>query len=291
MAEPIIDGRVTVITVAYNSMRVLGAMLSSVPKGNAIVILDNASSDIAALRQLADDTGASLIESTVNEGFGVACNKGAAASSSEFLLFLNPDAILTPETIGNLVAAADKYTNATGFNPRIIGDAGKPFFKRKSHLLPRREWMPRGWPSADCEVSVLSGAAMFVRKKDFDALGGFDPNIFLFHEDDDLALRLREIGPLMFVRDAIVRHIGGSSSIRSAEVAALKAWHMGHSRVYAARKHKMRFARSWALLEASLQVLSPAMVISKRKRAKQVAFLLGVINAILSYKSYKRLSE
>ena len=285
------DARVSIVTVSYNSLHVLPAMLGSVPPEAPVVIVDNASQDLPTLRALCAEHGARLVESKVNEGFGVACNRGAALAETEFLLFLNPDALLMPDTLAQLVAAAERYPDATGFNPRIEDDNGKPFFKRKSYLLPRAQWMPRGWPEADREVTVLSGAAMFMRRADFEAVGGFDSEIFLFHEDDDLALQLAKRGRLMFIRDALVRHGGGSSSARSAEVAALKAWHMGHSRVYAARKHGMAFARSRALLQAGLQAIAPVVLVSRRKRAKQWAFLRGIVHASLGHKGAERLRD
>ena len=119
---------------------------------------------------------------------------------------------------------------------------------------------------------------MAFRKSALEAVGGFDPEIFLYHEDDDLSRRLRaERGPLMFIRAALVQHLGGRSSVRSPEVAALKAWHMGRSRVYAARKHGQKFAFGRALFQATAQLLSPAVLLSKRKRAKQWAFFRAVL--------------
>lgn len=274
--------RVTIVSVSYNSLHVLPRMLASVPDGARVVIVDNASNDPAALADLCDAHHARLVRNPRNLGFGVACNAGAEGATTEFLLFLNPDAVLMPDTLDRLVAAADRYPRASAMNPRIAENDGSAFFKRKSYLMPRAEWMPRGWPEADCEVPVLSGAALFVRRDAYEAVGGFDPDIFLFHEDDDLTLRLKaECGPLMFIREAAVRHGGGSSSARSAEVAALKAWHMGHSRVYAARKHHQPWARSRALLQAALQLVSPVVLFSRRKRAKQVSLLRGIVHASL----------
>ena len=273
---------VTIVTVSYNSLHVLPQMLGSVPKGTPVVVVDNASSDEESLADLCAAHGARLIRNKQNRGFGVACNTGAAAARTEFLLFLNPDARLTTGCLERLVKAATEHPKTSAMNPRMAEPDGSPFFKRKSYLMPRSEWMPRGWPDRDREVSVLSGAALFVRRRAFEAVGGFDPAIFLFHEDDDLALRLRaQCGPLMFIRDALVQHGGGSSSARNAEIAALKAWHMGHSRVYAARKHHQSFARSRALTQALLQLISPVVVFSRRKRAKQFALLRGIIHASL----------
>jgi GT2 family glycosyltransferase len=270
---------VTVISVAFNSAAVLPAMLGSIPEGVPVVLVDNASADGAALDALAAEHGARLIRNAENRGFGAACNQGAAGASTEFLLFLNPDAALGPGALDALAAAAARHPEAVAFNPRIEEADGSAYFKRQSVILPRNSRMPRGWPADDRAVPVLSGAALFVRREAFEAVGGFDEAIFLYHEDDDLSLRLAERGALMFIRDALVRHQGGRSTVRSPEVAALKAWHMGRSRVYAARKHGRPAAFARALAAALLQAARPDALILKRKRAKQRAFLRGVLSA------------
>ncbi len=269
---------VIIVSVCFNSSGVLPAMLASAPPGVPVVLVDNASADAAAIEKIAAAHGAQLIRNTRNRGFGAACNQGAAAADSEFILFLNPDATLAPGAVEALVGAAARYPKAVAMNPRIEDGRSRPRFKHYSVLLPFAARLPRGWPPADCEVPVLTGSALFVRRADFEAVGGFDPAIFLFHEDDDLSLRLKdERGPLMFIRDALVRHQGGRSSARSPEVAALKAWHMGQSRVYAARKHGRPLAFSRALASALAQAASPFAWFSRRKRAKQLAFLKGVM--------------
>ena len=273
--------RVTVVTVAHNSLAVLPGMLQSLPAGTACVIVDNASEDHDALADLARSHGARLIHNNDNRGFGTACNMGAAGATTEFLLFLNPDARLQDGALDALVAAADTYAHAVAFNPAITEASGKPYFKRGSVLLPRSQKLAPGWPDTDREVPVLTGAAFFVRRAAFEAAGGFDPEIFLYHEDDDLALRLRTAGGgLMFVRDARVMHDAGNSTVRSSRSAAFKAFHMGRSRVYAARKHHLPGAGRKALMSALLQLISPLTLLSGRKRAKQSAFLRGVLAAL-----------
>lgn len=280
------QARTTIITVTYNSMQVLPQMLASLPPGTPTILVDNASRDTAALRDLAQASGAQLILNPDNRGFGVACNQGAALATTEFLLFLNPDAVLEPDTLTQLAAAADRFPKASAMNPRIVENDGAAFFKRKSTLMSRAERMPRGWPAADCEVPVLTGAALFARRADFNAVGGFDPAIFLFHEDDDLSRRLRaERGPIMFIRDAVIHHQGAASSGTSAGIVTFKDWHMGHSRVYTARKHHRPFARSGAILKGVTQLIAPTTLFSPTKRARQWAFLRGIIHASLGNKS------
>ncbi len=273
--------RTTVISVCYNSLAVLPTMLDSLPRGTPVVLVDNASADHAALAQLAAERRVHLVRSEVNRGFGVGCNRGAQEVTTEFLLFINPDAALQPGALEALEAAMDRYPQASALNPRLMDGDGKPYFKHRSVLLARSAWMKRGWPDRDCVVPVLSGAALFVRRDAFAAVGGFDPAIFLYHEDDDLSLRLaRECGPLMFIRDAEVRHLEGHSTVRSPQSAAFKAFHMGQSRVYAARKHKIGGRAMFPLLAATLQLLSPVTLLSSRQRAKRWAFLKGMLSVV-----------
>ena len=252
-------------------------MLASIPKGVAIVLVDNGSVDAATVAAVAARFGARLVRNLSNRGFGPACNQGAALAESEFLFFLNPDASLAPGCLAALEAAADRAPSAVAFNPAFSTPGGKPRFKHRSVLLPRRAWRPPGQPGADCEVPVLSGAALFVRRRAFVEVGGFDENIFLFHEDDDLSLRLAAgPGALRFVRAAAVVHSGGRSSGRNPAVASLKGWYMGRSRVYAARKHQRPWPLATALITALVQLVSPVVLVSVRKRAKQLGFLRGV---------------
>lgn len=275
--------RVTIVTVAYNSSGVLAAMLASVPAQTPVVIFDNASQDRAALRELVltREAKSQLVESGSNLGFGAGCNKGAEAAVTEFLLFLNPDTVLFPDTLQNLVLAADRYPGTSGFNPRILDDDGTAILKRRSDLVPRRAWLPRGDLVQDTIVPVLSGAALFVRRADFDAVGGFDTNIFLFFEDDDLSVRLTASrGNLMYVHDAKVSHIGGASSGWSPHSEKLKNWHWGFSQIYTTRKHGMQLACLGAVLKTGVRALSPATLLSARRRLKYSARLRGMMGAL-----------
>ncbi len=269
------------MTVAYNSLDVLPQMLATIPDGATVVIVVNASGDPDAVANIGGQNGARVICNPQNLGFGVACNIGATQAQTEFLLFLNPDAQLLDGALDALVAAADNFTAASAFNPAITDKRGRSCLKRRSVLLPASDKLPPAIPTCSREVPVLSGAALFVRRAAFEQVGGFDPHLFMYHEDDDLSLRLKAaFGPLYFVRDARVRHHGGLSSPRTPETAAFKAYHMGRSRIYAARKHNIPGAQRNALFSALIQLATPFTLFSARKRAKQAAFLRGIHSAM-----------
>lgn len=273
----------TIVTVSFNSERALPRMLGSVPAGVQVIIVDNASTDRVGIRQIAAYHDRKLIELSENLGFGSASNIGAAEARTEFLLFLNPDVEIRPQALDALREAAARYPKASAFNPRILNEDGTTSLKRRSNLLPRAEWLPRGDVEADCEVPVLAGSAIFLRKVDFDAVGGFDPLIFLYYEDDDLSLRLRqERGPLYFISSAEVIHTGGASSARSVAVAQIKGYHLGRSRVYCSVKHDTPFGRTKAAAKAILSATSPMVLFSKRKRAKDWARLKGTFQTLMS---------
>ena len=252
-------------------------MLKSIPEGVRVILVDNASDDVETIQELGESRGATLIRSSENIGFGRACNLGATEATTDLLLFLNPDSCLLPGTLEALQSGADRHPTASAFNPAILKEHGKPLFRRSSVILPRSRTLRQKHTDSDLEMPVLVGSALLVRRTSFEEVGGFDPKIFMYHEDDDLSLRLKAIsGPLFLIHNALVRHAGGHSSPRNAAIAGLKAWHMGQSRIYVARRHNVPFAFGRALATAILQMLSPVLLFSARKRAKQWSFLRGV---------------
>lgn len=271
---------VTIVTVAYNSAAVLPAMLASVPQGVPVVIVDNASSDRDALRQLAR-TGVTLIENDANEGFGRACNTGAGAAHTEFLLFLNPDTVLMDGALEALVAAARAHPKASAFNPLILDEDGSTHLKKRSDLVARARRLRSDAPEDDMELPVLSGAALMVHKTAFDSVGGFDPAIFLFFEDDDLSLRLAQsCGPLRLAHAARVRHVGGASSQPGRRAERIKNWHWGWSQIYVLRKHQSVASCATPFAKLALRAASPAMLTSGNRRRKYAARLAGMWSAL-----------
>ncbi|WP_234702910.1 glycosyltransferase family 2 protein [Thalassobacter stenotrophicus] len=271
--------RVTIVTVCHNSLAVLPAMLKSVPKGTPVILVDNASFDTGKLQKLAQDHDATLHLNADNIGFGPACNQGAAKADTEFLLFLNPDAELQPGALDALVEAAQRYMNASAFNPRILDSKARQSFRRGSKIRPK-ERLKGPLPTSDAVVSILAGSAIFCRKALFEKIGGFDPAIFMYHEDDDLSLRLREHGPLMYCHDAQVIHLSGQGSPRSPQVAAFKAYYSARSRIYTLEKYGHPRPKLNTLGAAVFRLIVPDTLFLKRKRAKNVGYMKGALSAL-----------
>lgn len=269
---------ITIITICYNSLAVLPNMLASIPIGVPVILIDNASTDSARLNALAGQYNAVVHTNDVNKGFGVACNQGAALAETDFLLFLNPDAQLHEGSLMALIDSAAKYPNASAFNPRILDEGGKQAFRRRSKIEPQNR-VDGPLPKADTKMTVLSGSAIFLHRNAFDTVGGFDPSIFLYHEDDDLALRLHEIGPLMYCHSAVVTHLKGQGSVSSHRLTTFKAYHLARSRIFTYTKHGKRNVFYRTLAISCVGLLNPAILFSARKRAKNIGFFKGVNSA------------
>ncbi|APX13353.1 glycosyltransferase family 2 protein [Tateyamaria omphalii] len=270
---------IQIITVAYNSTGVIGDMLASVPADVHVVIVDNASSDAGALASLAETHGATVVTNPENRGFGAACNIGAAHCNRPWLLFLNPDARLEPGCLDTLCHAADAHPQASAFAPRVLDGKGRQAFRRRSRLLPKSSHWTGQAPQQDTNVPLLNGAAIFVKASHFSDIGGFDDQIFLYHEDDDLSLRLTAAhGPIRFVHDAVVTHAEGRSTARTPATAAFKARHMAQSAIYAMEKHGQTGARRRIIAHGLMQLISPITLISARKRAKAMGFVKGALS-------------
>ncbi len=229
---------VTVITVAYHSFAVLPQMADSLPTDVPLILVDNGADD--GLRGWAAARGTRLIVADRNLGFGVACNLAAAGVQTDLLLFLNPDARLEPDCLAALVAAAGRWPGAAAFGPLLVSPRGRPGFKRRTALAPLDRFAPPGLPDSDAPVPVLSGAAMLVRRRAFEAVGGFDPDLFLYFEDDDLSLRLRRTGAdLVLVPAARASHLSGGSTAATPALRRLRGHHFMRSYLVAARKHRL----------------------------------------------------
>ncbi|NNM73367.1 glycosyltransferase family 2 protein [Enterovirga aerilata] len=229
---------ITAVVVAFDSAEVLPACLGALHEnGVEAVVVDNASQDGSA--ELAGRLGARVLSNRRNEGYGRACNRGAAVAHTPWLLVANPDVVLERNAAEALLRAAALYPDAGMLAPRIVEPDGRFFFQPRSLLAP---YLPnpggrRSPPEGDCCAPFLSGACFMIRRELFARLGGFDERIFLFYEDDDLCRRVADSGhALVHVHEAVARHVrGGSTRSRPGRVFAAR-WHLAWSRAYAARK-------------------------------------------------------
>ncbi len=178
-----------------------------------------------------------LLQGHGNIGFARGCNYGATLASGDFLLFLNPDAVIKPKAALRLAECGRslqrpwvtggmlrdengqeqrggrrlELTPASAF-VTFTGLSKLPMFK-SIHL--ERENLP----AEPVEMPVVSGAFLMMDRASFDSVGGFDERYFLHVEDIDLCRRVKKQGgTVCFVPSAVVMHYGSTSRVRRQKV-------------------------------------------------------------------------
>ena len=224
------------------------------------VVVDNGSTDGSAdmIRERFPSVG--LIESGGNLGFARGYNLAATKASGRHLLMLNPDTVVQPGGLRELVSFLDSHPEAGAAGPRLVNPDGSLQYSCRrfprpmaalfrntplGKLLPgnrfTRDYLMTDWDHHLVrEVDWLSGAALCIRRRAWEQVGGFDEAFFMYAEDIDWCLRAHQAGWRMYyVPQAVVMHrIGRSSDQRP--LAMVVQFHRSMIRFY--RKH---YARRW----------------------------------------------
>ena len=234
---------------------ILPASPVSVLRLRQCVVVDNASVDGSAggLEDL--PLPLTMIKNHENKGFAYACNQGAKVGRSEYILFLNPDFRLFPdslvkalcflegkrnELVGTLGIQLVDENGVIQRNAARFPTPGSLFYQMLGldRLWPRRfpSHFMTSWDHRESrEVDQVTGAFCLVRRKMFEVLKGFDERFFMYFEDLDFAYRAKWAGwKSYYLSDAQALHYGGGAS---NQVKAKRLSYVLNSRVLYVAKH------------------------------------------------------
>ena len=164
-----------------------------------------------------------------NEGFSQANNIGTGQSNGEYLLFLNADTIVKNDFLKNSIEIfEDENIGAVGL--KLYNEDGtfqlsfwkeNTFFKEIQNKKNEKAFKQRDFNVIGrfeneyqnvSEVDWVTGAAMLIRKKVFNKVGGFDEDYFLFYEDADICLRMKKAGyKIIFYPFSKILHLKGEN--------------------------------------------------------------------------------
>jgi N-acetylglucosaminyl-diphospho-decaprenol L-rhamnosyltransferase len=242
--------RITIISIVHHSAAVIGQCMENFRDVPNIVIIDNASDDETLDIIAATVPQAQIVRNKHGVGYGNAANQGMELVKTEFAMMVNPDSIVTGEAVCALLAVADTYPEAGIICPQSLNRDGSVepthdvnLFKRKAISPPyhRRDHEPA--PQGLVCAEYISGAVNLFRMTILRDVGIFDPNLFLYFEDDDISLRMHAAGhAAILVADARIMHVNAGSVRPSLHYKWEKFWHYGWSRLYIEQKYHGRGA-------------------------------------------------
>lgn len=258
----------SVIIVNYNVKDYLLQCLRSLdeackPLSTEIIVVDNNSADGSVEDLRGEFPHVRWHALTENIGFGRANNVGLHEARGRYVLFLNPDTIIGPDTLTSMVRYLDEHPSVGMAGCKVLNPDG-------SFQVACRRGLPTPWASF-CKlfglqalfpsvqlfssynlmyrsidetypVDALIGAFMMGRTDLMRTLGGFDPDFFMYGEDIDLCYRVKKRGyQVHYVHETSIIHYKGESTKRSSlnevrvfyeamEIFARK--HFGGSRLF-----------------------------------------------------------
>ena len=224
--------KIAVVILNWNGCEMLRSFLPSVvtcseQDGAVVYVADNGSTDASVEMLRREFPSVHLIILDKNYGFADGYNLALQQVSAEYVVLLNSDVEVTEHWLAPLAAYMDAHPEVAACQPKIrswrqrnlfeYAGASGGFIDRYGYPFCRGRVM--GVVEEDCgqydtviPIFWATGAAMFIRQKDYREAGGLDGGFFAHMEEIDLCWRLRARGrQIVCVPQSVVYHVGGAT--------------------------------------------------------------------------------
>lgn len=237
--------KVYVILVNYNGLQDTLQCINSIKEsdydgGIKIVVVDNASSE--ECKELNTIDCVKLIKNSMNVGFGVANNIGAEyaiSQGAEYIMCLNNDTVVAPDSIRKLVDATNDNTIATCaiyyYGTDRLWYGGGEVSRLRGNFQHKEYFENR-------DVSFICGCCFVMSAVTYKRIALFDPDYFMYYEDGDFSLKAMENNiNLRYLYDAKIWHKVGKSINKTV---GWKDYYLTRNRLYLLKKYKNYFMHS-----------------------------------------------
>ncbi len=251
---------VSIITVNFNHAETTMEMIESISNIDypniELIVVDNASTieDPKIIKE--NYPRIILVKSVLNYGFAGGNNLGIMRAQGEYILFLNNDTVVEPDFLGPLVEKFQKHPEIGAISPKI-----KYFYNRNvfqyAGYTEINPWTIRnttigegeedhGQFDQDYETAYTHGAAMMIPLRVIQEVGMMSYEFFLYYEEADWCLRIRQAGyKIYFVHNSVVYHKG---SVTTGKNSKLKTHYMSRNRLVFMRRNIHGFQFFMAVL-------------------------------------------
>lgn len=279
---------ISVILINYNSASYSIQCIASIyAKTNnsinfEVIVVDNKSEkeDFLQLKKYCDTVNfknLSLLANAENSGFGSGNMYGFKKATGTYIAFVNNDVLFKNDCLNILSTALDLHSH--------IGICGPTTYTEKGEILPTLDFFasplkvllgrkifkytrPKDYQKRKTKLKEItagdfvSGSFMMIKKEHFLKAGGFDTNIFLYHEETDLCKRLKKLHLIAAcIPQAECLHYHGASTQKSVKIKA----ELKRSLLYVMKKHYGNFTYSYLRLYFILTYSLKALVKPKYK--------------------------
>ncbi len=259
----------SIIIVNWNVKNLLRACLYSLEEAarnipdltTEVIVVDSASSDGSPQMVQAEFPQVGLMASAENLGYARGNNVGAAVARGRYLFLLNPDTVLQPTALAEMMAYLDSHPAVGALGPQLLWPDNTVQSSRRrfptvgslfweSTLLG--QWFPHNRharryhladrsPDQSQPVEWVVGAALLIRRAAWEAVGPLDEHFFMYFEETDWCRRCVAAGwDIHYLPAARIIHYEGQSS---QQVVAARTLRFQRSKLRYTRKY---FGQGWA---------------------------------------------
>ena len=272
---------ITVVIATFRSGDKIKRCLNSIDKRCKVLVVEN-SDDTSFKKDLEKEyNNVECILAGANVGYGRANNIGLKKVTTKYVLILNPDSTLHPNTLDNFINVSKKISEFAIIGPYIQEEKNKHDTNYLKNTSP-------------IQVNNVKGFAMFLNISEFVDVGFFDEDFFFYFEEIDLCKRIINIGKKIYLVPEIkIDHDGGASHNQSinTEMELSRNWHWMWSTFKFHKKYKGFLVSFFIILpklsSAIIKVLIYTIILNKKKKIYYQR-LSGLINAIMGKKSWYR---
>jgi len=272
---------ITFVIVTYQSENIVKNCLDSLPKDSKKIIVEN-SNNINLEKDLRTKYDNIEVILSTNVGMGAGNNIGLKACKTKYAYVLNPDTKLNKETMINLINTLNQVSDFTLASP-LNDNQNIPNYKKAD--------LEKNISENILSVESIDGFSMLFNLKKFPDKNFFDENFFLYLENDDLCLRVKQKNEFIYVvKNSLINHKGGIATTENLEY--LRNWHWSWSKFYYSKKHK---GYIYALMQGLPKYLSSMVkyffyfIINKKYKSKTYYNrALGFYNAMIGKSSWYR---
>jgi len=222
--------KIAVVILNWNGEALLEQYLPSVmdhSKGATVFLADNASTDGSVTFVKENYPEITIIQNNENGGFAKGYNDALKHVDADIYCLLNSDVEVTPKWLDPILKTFEEHPETAIIQPKIldllkpnyfeyagaaggfIDQLGYPFCRGRIFQSLEED---HGQYNDTTEIFWATGACMFIRKKVYDDLGGFDEDYFAHQEEVDLCWRAQNEGyKVYYVGTSEVFHLGGST--------------------------------------------------------------------------------
>ena len=279
---------ITIVITSFKSDQKIKKCLNSIDRECNIINVENSNNTEYKKNIEKAFSNVNCVLAGENLGYGKANNIGIKKAKTKYVLILNPDTELFPNTLKNFLIVAQQNPDFAIIGPNIKENKKEEPDEKKgplSHPLLLDTYL----------ATSVKGYAMFLNLQQFNDVGFFDEGFFIYLEEIDLCKRLLEKNKKIYwCPNILIYHEGGQShdSYVNDEMELSRNWHWMWSTFYYNKKYK-GFIISFLsiipkLISAFLKLLIYLLFFNKKKRDIYFQRLSGLINAIAGKSSWYR---